>query len=57
VQIEQREGCSRLKAMVSGEQIDAGRHCLLVDVKAVTLHRFQVAFADNIWQAVVVLDV
>ena len=29
----------------------------LVDVKAVTLHHFQVAFKDNLWKAFVVLDV
>ena len=57
VQIEEREGTFRLEAHVSGERIDAGRHRLLVDVKAVTLHRLQVAFRDNLWRAVVVLDV
>jgi SHS2 domain-containing protein len=57
VRIEEREGLFRLEASLSGEQIDAGRHHLLVDVKAVTLHRFQVAFSDNLWKAVVVLDV
>ena len=57
VRIEEREGAFRLQAQVSGELIDAGRHRLLVDVKAVTLHRLQVAFKDNIWKAVVVLDV
>lgn len=57
VRIEEREGLFCLEAHVSGELIDAGRHRLLVDVKAVTLHRFQVAFRNNRWQAVVVLDV
>jgi SHS2 domain-containing protein len=57
VLIEERQGIYRLEAVVSGEQIDAARHRLLVDVKAVTLHRFKVVFADNLWQAVVVLDV
>jgi len=57
VRIEEREGLFRLEAQVSGERIDAGRHRLLVDVKAVTLHRFQLQFGDNIWKAVVVLDV
>lgn len=57
VQIEEREGIFRLEATLSGEQIDAGRHRLLVDVKAVTLHRFKVVFGDNRWKAVVVLDV
>ncbi len=57
VRIEEREGTFRLEAVVSGEQIDAGRHRLLVDVKAVTLHRFKVTFENNVWKAVVVLDV
>jgi SHS2 domain-containing protein len=57
VRIKKREGLFRLEAQVSGERIDAGRHRLLVDVKAVTLHRFQLQFEDQIWKAVVVLDV
>ena len=57
VHIGQRKGVFRLKADLSGEQIDADRHRLLVDVKAVTLHRFMVEFGDNLWKAVVVLDV
>lgn len=57
VRIEQLDNIYRLEAIVSGEQLDAVRHRLLVDVKAVTLHCFQVAFVDNLWKAVVVLDV
>jgi len=57
VRIEEREGLFCLEAHVSGELIDAGRHRLLVDVKAVTLHRLQVTFRDHAWRAVVVLDV
>jgi SHS2 domain-containing protein len=57
VQIEQRNDSFTLEATVSGEQIDAGRHRPLVDVKAVTLHRFRVEFKDDVWKAVVELDV
>jgi SHS2 domain-containing protein len=57
VRIEAREGTFSLEATVSGEQIDAGRHRLLVDVKAVTLHRFQVEYRHDVWKAVVELDV
>lgn len=57
VRIEEREGIFYLEATVAGEHIDAGRHRLQVDVKAVTLHRLQAAFKDNLWKAVVVLDV
>ena len=57
VLIDEREGSFSLEATVSGEQIDAGRHRLLVDVKAVTLHRFRVEFRENLWKALVELDV
>ena len=57
VGIVEREGLFYLDALVSGEQLDAGRHCLLVDVKAVTLHRLQLQFEEGLWKAVVVLDV
>lgn len=57
VHIEQSKDAFILEANLSGEQIDAGRHRLLVDVKAVTLHRLQVESSDNLWKAVVVLDV
>lgn len=57
VQIEEQEGLFLLNAVVSGEQIDVDRHRLLVDVKAVTLHRLQLQFEDDLWKAVVVLDV
>lgn len=57
VAIEERGGIFYLQAIVSGEQIDANRHRLLVDVKAVTLHRLQVECKNEVWQASVVLDV
>jgi len=57
VRIEERQGVFRLEAVVRGEEIAPQRHRLLVDVKAVTLHGFQVLFEDNLWKAVVVLDV
>lgn len=57
VAIQEQAGVFILAATVSGEPIDAGRHRLLVDVKAVTLHRLQLQFNDGVWKAVVVLDV
>lgn len=57
VRIGRRKDGYELEAAVSGEVIDAARHRLLVDVKAVTLHRFQVEFRDGLWRAVVELDV
>ncbi|MDD2309714.1 MAG: archease [Desulfuromonadaceae bacterium] len=57
VRIEEREGGFSLESTLSGEQLSTDRHRLLVDVKAVTLHRLQVVYKDTIWKAVVVLDV
>ena len=57
MRIDEREGIFHLEAVVRGEEIAPLRHRLLVDVKAVTLHRFQVVFGDNAWRATVVLDV
>jgi len=50
-------GSFRLEAVLCGERIDPARHRLLVDVKAVTLHRLQVAQAADEWRATVVLDI
>lgn len=47
----------RLTADVVGEKIDRGRHVLLADVKAVTLHRFRLEPTPEGWRATVVLDV
>lgn len=57
MKIENQDGIFHLEALAAGEQINPGRHRLLVDVKAVTLHRLQVVFVDNLWKATVVLDV
>lgn len=57
VRIAVLEGTYHLEATVKGERIDTVRHCLLVDVKAVTLHLLQVTYEDSVWKAVVVLDV
>lgn len=57
VRIAQRDAFLRLEAVASGEEIVPLRHRLLVDVKAVTLHRFRVACEDGVWRATVVLDV
>lgn len=54
-----REGHYKLDALACGEELDPMRHQLLVDVKAVTLHRFRVDY-DKVraeWTATVVLDI
>jgi SHS2 domain-containing protein len=40
-----------------GEKIDPARHPLLVDVKAVTLHKFELVKERAGWKATVVLDI
>jgi len=46
-----------LTAMACGEKLDAARHDLIVDVKAVTMHHYEVQDTGAGWQAVVVLDI
>ncbi len=46
-----------LKANLYGEKIDAKRHEMIVDVKAVTWHRFELKRLETGWKAVVVLDI
>jgi SHS2 domain-containing protein len=46
-----------LHAVLSGEQLDPVRHPLNADVKAVTLHRFEVKETSEGWEATVVLDI
>lgn len=46
-----------LSGQLEGEKIDPNKHELLVDVKAVTFHRFEVKFDQKQWLARVVLDV
>ncbi len=55
--IEERGEGWMLTAVLSGEPIDPNRHELLVDVKAVTLHRFHVEPFEGGWKAFVILDV
>jgi SHS2 domain-containing protein len=57
LRIEESGGKFRLLAQGWGEPIDCGRHPVLADVKAVTLHRLAVEPTPSGWRAVVVLDV
>jgi SHS2 domain-containing protein len=54
--IKQRHGAYQLRAMAYGEEINPKKHELLVDVKAVTLHRFLVEQTPHGWKAIVILD-
>lgn len=55
--VDEREAGFKISADLVGEELDMERHDLIVDVKAVTLHRFVVERVDGRWRAFVVLDI
>lgn len=57
VEIARRDGVYVLEADACGELIDRERHTQGVDVKAVTLHKFEVKQGSDGWSAHVILDV
>ena len=57
IEVTQRDGAYALSARAEGEAIDPQRHRMIVDVKAVTLHRFSVERTDHGWEAFVIVDV
>lgn len=46
-----------LAATARGEELDPKKHELIVDVKAVTLHRYRVERGEAGWEARVILDI
>ncbi len=57
VSIEEKEGVYSARSMAYGEEIDPLKHDLIVDVKAVTLHKFKVEQTQRGWEALVILDI
>ncbi len=57
VQFSEKNGQQQLSAVAQGEKLDPNRHQQRVDVKAVTLHRFQLEKTDDGWTAMVILDI
>ncbi len=57
VTIEQSDGTYRLRALAVGEPLDPQRHEQGADVKAVTLHRFNLAREGDGWSATAILDI
>lgn len=57
VQFSEKNGQHQLSAVAQGEKLDCDRHQQRVDVKAVTLHRFQLEKTDDGWTAMVILDI
>jgi len=46
-----------LSAQARGEELNMEKHDLVVDVKAVTLHRYRVEETPQGWEAMVILDI
>ncbi|MES1023533.1 archease [Gloeocapsa sp. BRSZ] len=57
VKLEEKAGLYHLQAVTQGEKINPSKHHQRVDVKAVTLHRFQLEKTPECWQATVILDI
>jgi len=57
VKISAGKGGLSLSADTFGERLDPEKHRPQVDIKAVTLHQFQVKKIQRKWQATVVLDI
>ena len=57
VVVAQRDGRWLVDGRLEGESIDASRHELCADVKAVTLHHLDVRRTNGGWEATVVLDI
>ena len=57
VQIDEKDSSYFLKVIAAGEKLDSERHHQRADVKAVTLHNFQVEKIDGGWKASVLLDI
>jgi protein archease len=53
----EEHGRHHLSAQTAGEMIDPERHLTRVDVKAVTLHQFQLQQTPQGWEATVILDI
>ena len=57
IKIKRDDGLHVLEAIALGEKLDPNRHHTRVDVKAVTLHRFELVETDQGWKAAVILDI
>jgi SHS2 domain-containing protein len=57
VDISEEDGEFTLAATGFGEEIELARHHLRADVKAVTLHKFELEETSDGWRCFVILDV
>lgn len=57
ITIEEKEGKQHLLCFAYGEKLDLTRHDPKVDVKAITMHLFEVKQVENGWKAQVLIDI
>jgi len=57
IRLEQQDGSWIADVELAGETIDPDRHDLVVDVKAITLHQFDVQQTASGWTVSVIVDV
>lgn len=57
IEIHSEDSRHQLKAIAQGEKLDRDRHHQRVDVKAITLHQFQLKATDTGWMAQIILDI
>jgi SHS2 domain-containing protein len=57
VKIKEAKGTYSLVAGLRGDKLDMKKHELIVDVKAVTMHKFEVKKEKAGWKCIVVLDI
>ena len=57
VEVSGKEGDYSLKVEAKGEKIDPKRHDIVIDAKAVTMHKFEVKKTAKGWRAQVIIDV
>jgi len=55
--VKEAKGGFELAAMCYGEKLDMKKHELLVDVKAVTMHHYEVKQSKSGWFARIILDI
>ena len=57
IKVEEKDGEYHLDCKASGEELNPDKHEQKVDVKAITLHLFDVKKTDEGWYAKVLLDI
>lgn len=57
VTVEEKDGEFQLTCTASGEMLDQEKHEQKVDVKAITMHMFEVRKDGDVWKARVLVDI